>query len=144
MTKVVSRNKTAIRSDRGQAIAEGAVIGIFMTILSTLLLLLLLNTAILGGYDYKLRIVATEAARNIDSSRFWLGMPRDDYNEVSAKGNARVLADSLLDALGLPHTTTFEITTTDASVGGRIVPITRVDMSVNGLKTVGGFFPPFV
>lgn len=141
----IKRNRTLNqRSMSGAVIAEGAAAAVMLTVLGVGLLLLILNTVILGDASYKLTVVASGAARNIDAAKFWLGMKRDDYDPAKAQSNARALADSMLDAVGLPRTTDFKVTETQSNIGGTKTTISVVRLTVGGLKTAGGFFPPFV
>lgn len=92
----------ATRSCRGQGLAEGVcgtslIVGTFV-----LLTMLGLNvyTAIVA--HEKLRVVATEAARVIDSKQYWLGMSRPDANTTQTRASATALANALAAKLGLP------------------------------------------
>lgn len=130
------------RNGRGAAIAEGAAISVLVTMLAVALLLLLLNTAIVGGYSYKLLVVANETAKQINASKYWLGMPRDDFNQEEAEANGREFANALLGTFLLPNASSFSVTENRVRFGGIETPVTRVELTVLGLKTVGGVFGP--
>lgn len=140
----LSNTRKRERGQLGGVLVEG-VVSLWMIVMAgVLLVMLILNVGMMILNSEKINTVACEAAKNIDAQKFWLGMPRDDYKADEATDNARELADRMLDNFGLPKTTDFKVVETETRIGGRLVSLIKVELQVSGLRTVGGFFPPFV
>ena len=91
-----------MRNQKGQGLTEG-VCGTALIVSTFVLLTMLgLNVYTVIVAHEKLRIVAYEAARVVDSKQFWLGMSRPDANSDQTKTSATALANALAARLGLP------------------------------------------
>lgn len=135
------------RSERGQGLAEGAAGLVIFCMVFVGCLMLFINTVVLSDYYRKLQMAATEAAKTIDAQKYWLGAPRAGYDQATAEANARNLADFILESAGMPKTSSFKVDypSKASNVEGQAsMVLTRVTLSVNELKTVGGLFAPFI
>lgn len=145
MKKLRKQNIIAEQRKQGQAIAEGAVMLSILIFAGVLLLLFLVNATVMATYTLKVNAVATETARSIGAHEYWLGMKRPDYDPAETTRNARQLADAMLDNFGLPHTTSFAVREDQVNIGSNTEMVTRVDMTISGVRiSGGGIFPPFI
>lgn len=137
------------RTPAGQALAEGTAALVLLTCLGVGMLLLILNTTIMGSYYEKLHIIANESAKYMVTDQYWLGMERRDYDPTKSAANARAVADGMLNAVGLGKTLAgeagFKVTPGTVTVGqggdAKTYNIARVDIGVGGLMLAGGMFP---
>ncbi len=144
-----SRHTRNDRRPSGQALAEGTAALVLLTAIGVGMLLLILNTTIMGSYYEKLHIIANESAKYMVTDQYWLGMERRDYDPAKSAANARAVADGMLNAVGLGKTLAgeagFKVTPGTVTVGAgaeaRTYNISRVDIGVGGLMLAGGMFP---
>ncbi|MBV8174277.1 MAG: hypothetical protein JO151_06890 [Verrucomicrobia bacterium] len=144
MSKVMKRFS---RTSSGQGMAEGVAGLVIFCFVFVGCLMLFLNTVVLSDYYRKLQMAATEAAKSIDSQRYWLGSPRPDYDQGKAEQNAHDLADFILTSSGLPKSSNFSVDYPQkpSNIPGQsALQLTRVTVTVNQLRTVGHLFTPFV
>jgi hypothetical protein len=133
------------RSAKGQAIIGGTACLILLTTLFSGMLLLLLNSGILSTDNQQLHGIASEAARHIAGSKWWLGMERPEYDANAATSEAEQAVNAELATLGLPQAQNFTVTYSKGFVRQTEVTIVNVSFDVFGLKTVSGNkFPSFV
>lgn len=123
------------RSNRGQALVEGvAMLAVLITVV-TLLLLLTINTYVVGSYNVKLQSAASNAARNIVAQKWWMGMERPEYRESEATADALRTLNTELAAMGLPAAKNFKPTfTREIMLREKAITLVRVDFNV----TLGG------
>lgn len=137
----------SLRASSGQGLAEGVAGLVIFCMVFIGCLMLFINTVVLSDYYRKLQMAATEAAKSIDAEKYWIGMHRPDYNQSTAEANARNLADFILVSSGLPKTSSFKVDYPQQAsniAGQGTMQLTRVTLSVNQLRTVGGLFAPFI
>lgn len=144
-------SRAARRRNRGQGLVEGACGMILLCAVGIPLLILLLNIGTYMTWTVKLNYIAGEAARYIDSNKYWLGMKREDYNRDKAIESASNLANAMLKAVGLPEMNPQDIEVNEVPVeitpvGSNTpvtVSVTQVIISPHGL-TLGltSLLPP--
>lgn len=69
------------RTQGGQAILEGTAMLCVITMISVLLIMLGVNVYSIMLHDFKLQLIAYEAARADTESHYWLGMKRTDKSD---------------------------------------------------------------
>lgn len=87
----------------GQAIVEGTCMLVVICMVMVALFIMIIDAYAICNYSFKAQMVAIEAAKVINANKYWLGLPRADYNPDAAKHNAAAVANSLCDTLGLPQ-----------------------------------------
>lgn len=133
------KTTTKRRSQKGQALIEsGCGLLVFSMVFSGCLLVFL-NTVVLGSAQHKLEVAATAAAQLVNNQKYWLSMPRQDYDGEKAKKDAQALADSILATLGMPPSSSISI-----EQGGQTLSdaeFTTVRLAVDKIPLCGGFAP---
>lgn len=144
--------KCALRRSSGQAIVEGTVMAVVLTLLSVGLLLMIFNTTVLGNYQLKLQMVATETAKQINQQRYWLGMERPHGTEAgqwdkdTCNRNAAIAAGYMAQAVGLiapdvdPETKVDigEPQEVEMTIGNDTVTLTQVTVKIKDLPLFTG------
>lgn len=92
-----------IRDAKGQAIVGGTTALSLAVAVTVGLFCLLLNVFFVCNYSIKAQLVASEAAKMLDSRKYWLGLPRVDYDPGKAKLAAVEAANYMCRSLGLPQ-----------------------------------------
>lgn len=141
-----------LKRSSGQAIVEGTVMAVVLTMLSVGLLLMIFNTTVLGNYQLKLQMVANQSANHLNQGRYWLGMERPkgkavgSFDAQTAKANAKLLAADMLQAVGLiapdegnpEDRVSFEAEEIEDTIGNETVTMTRVTLKVDRLPLFTG------
>lgn len=96
------KSKQQRRTQSGQAIAEGAVSMVFILMGIILGVILLMCTGFALNYKAKIQHVASQASAFVQAKKYWVGTIRDDYNEAAAFDKGRLVANHLLELLGMP------------------------------------------
>lgn len=123
------------RSNKGQVIVESAAMFAVLITAVVLLILLAINTYVVGSYNVRLQAAASNAARNIVAQKWWMGMERPEYNEADATADALNTLNLELEAMGLPHAEGFKPTfTREIMLREKAITLVRVDFNV----TLGG------
>ena len=135
ITKCASTKFKYVRRQSGQALAEGAAFLVILMMVIVGSLTLFVNVNIVMSEQQKIQVAATQAAQYIIGKRYWLGATRTDYNADATAETARAVADGVLDALGLPLSSSFSATDLPAQNG---VIVTTVTLSVSGLPLLNG------
>jgi hypothetical protein len=148
---MATRRITVFRSAQAQAILEGACILPILILFSVLLCFLLLNTSIVGSYNYRLNAIATEGARQYCAGRWWAGMERfqgtdeeSNFDEEGAKNDVKTLIAEEVKAMGYADAvvSNLQLTPRKALFDGQDYTIMAVSFDVSGLPVFsGGFFP---
>jgi hypothetical protein len=133
------RMKRKGRLPGGQALIESGCGLILFSMVFSGCLLVFLNTVVLGSAQHKLEVAATAAAQCINNQKYWLSMPRQDYDSEKAKKRAQELADSILATLGMPATTSISVEQTGPQLSD--AEFTTVRLAVDKIPLVGGFAP---
>ncbi len=120
------------RKASGSALIGGIAMMTMLTLLVVGMLLLVVNTGVLGNSNNRLQSIASDAARQIGSKRWWLGMERkewvsDQSFQAQAKEEAELAVTAALAELGLPPPSNFKVAYKAGTV--RSVPITIVEVS---------------
>lgn len=89
-----------LRTSTGQAMAGGAAMMVMISILGAGMMMLLANLAILSNDYNQLQGIASEAARQVASSRLCFGMERPEWRRGKAEGIAIQALTAELDVLG--------------------------------------------
>lgn len=132
------------RRARGQALVEGACIIPVMILLVVFLAMFLINTSIVGTYNFRVNAIASEAARQYMAGKWWLGMERDAFNESGAEDDMKDLVDAEIEHLGMgnAHASNFKFTRHHSVVAGEDSTIMHVEFDVTELKCISyGLFP---
>lgn len=90
------------RKISGQALVGGTAMLSVSVIFVVGLIALLLNFFFACNYSIKAQVVANEAAKIVDAHKYWLGLPRVDYNAEATATAALSTANELCQQLGLP------------------------------------------
>ncbi len=98
-----ANNRMNNRVSQGQGLIESACGTIMFVMVFVLLVAFALNFYFSLVAHEKMRIVAMECARVVDSKRYWLGMERPDVDPAAVETSAHNLANSLCSKLGLPQ-----------------------------------------
>jgi hypothetical protein len=135
-----------IRKNHGHTIVEGAAMIPLLVFFSIALAFFVLNAGIVGTYNYRLNAIASEAARQMNAGRWWLGMERTGFKVEEAKNDVRRLLVAEVNAMGWEgaslHPDDIEITTEQKMAGDRPLNIVRVTFRVDGLRIQSaGVFP---
>lgn len=162
ISKTNTRKTIQIRSQRGQAAIEGTAIIFVMTMLVVGVLLLLVNTSLMGSYNYRLNAIASDGARQFTAGMWFLGMKRPNFDlngsvaaahgaskrlSEGAIGDVKVLITEEIKAMGWAKATVsnLKIEPKTELVAGHEVTIVQVDFDVNNLEVLaGGLFPSTV
>jgi hypothetical protein len=127
--------RLSMRRKSGQALAEGAAFLVILMMVVTGCLMTLLNLSVVMSEQQKIQVAATQAAQYIMGRRYWLGAMRTDYNEEQTANAARAVADGVLEALGLPASSSFSATDMPVQNG---ITVTTVTLGVSGLPLLNG------
>jgi hypothetical protein len=128
------------RNQTGQALAEGTAFLVLLMGIFVGCLLLFVNVSIVISQQQKVQVAATQAAQYIIGQRYWLGAVRTDYDAAKTAATARTVADSVLQALNLPASSSFSATDVSSTNG---VTVTTVTVAVSGLHLLNGGTLPF-
>jgi hypothetical protein len=123
------------RGASGQGLAEGAAILVLLMAIFIGCLSLLLNLSVVMSEQQKIQVAATQAAQYIMGRRYWLGAMRTDYDAAEAATTARSIADSVLQSLHLPPSSSFSANDEPAENG---ITVTTVTIGVTGLPLMNG------
>lgn len=144
MKAITTPKAKVLRRASGQALVEGACIIPVMILLVVFLCFFLVNTSIVGTYNYRLNAIAAEAARQYNSGKWWIGMERPFFNEAKAEEDMIALIDAEVKASGLGDVeiTNHKFTRHEGKADGETIGIMRVEFDVTNLKCVSyGVFP---
>ena len=148
--KQLKQGKRHLRKANGAALIGGTAMMTMITLIVVGMLLLILNTGVLGNNNSRLQSIASDAARQISSKRWWLGMERkewvsDESFRKQAKEEAELAVTAALAELGMPAPSNFEVKYQKGTV--RSVPITLVEVSfdVSNVRICSaGFLPALI
>lgn len=129
------------RQQFGQAMIEFSAITTVMTLLIVLLAALLVNTYFFSNLSYRVQDVACEGARLVGANKWWLGIQRREYNELSAREQAMSAVNAELEKMGLPRASNVHFDKQTILLQRKDTTITRLDFDVTGVKTIAGIFP---
>ncbi len=134
------------RTAVGSGILEGVVGLQLVTIGTVLMVMLLINVSLVTSYCWKLQVIAAETARFVQKQQYWIGVERPDFDRVTAMAQARVLANSLLNRLGLPNASRIDIVFDGAIPGlpNMLTSVVTVTITIDRLPTIGRIFVPFI
>jgi hypothetical protein len=140
----IRKLQSGSRVSSGQAMAEMAASLVIGIPIAVALVFLILDVVFMGTYLYKIQIAAEEAAKTIEGQKYWLGMPRPDFNQDQANNSAQLVADAVLNKLGLPASSGINVEESTVT-GSNGVPVTlsKVTVTVNQLAVPGGYIPTF-
>lgn len=129
--------KRATRTARGQALAEGAVALMFITMLAIASILLLIGTATLLYYKLKIAYVADTATVTAVQGRYWLGAqyPYPLYDPADVEKKTKDQANSMMQQFGFastPHVT----------VDQSSIKLAAVKIDAAGLPLIAGDILP--
>lgn len=129
--------KRESRSARGQALAEGAVALVLISMLAIVSVLLLVGTALAVYYKLKLACVAESAAVSAVEGRYWLGAqkPYPLYDPVQVESRTVDLAKSMAEKLGLGSAP--KVTVDQSSI-----KLASVSVTAEGLPLLSGGMLP--
>lgn len=158
-SKINARKTSQARNQHGQATLEGTAIIFVMTMLVVGALLLLVNTSLLGSYNYRLNAIAADGARQFTAGMWFLGMERRNFDldgsvaaahgaserlSRGAKGDVEILINEEIKAMGWRNAKVFNFNVvphTD-TVAGHEVTIVKVDFDVSGIEMLSGGILP--
>lgn len=154
--KVQIRNSCALREASGQSIVEGTAFMVMLTMLATGMIIFMLNLARLSSYNYRLQVIASEAAKQVIANAYWMEMTRSGFtlrggatnpssSSVDIGENCAYLVNKELKMLGLPEASNFRIESRNEKVLGNDIMVVNVDFEVSGLTLESaGLFKPII
>lgn len=134
-------NKKFKRDQRGQALIEGAVSLVLITMLVVGGTLLIIGTGLAIYYKAKLAYAAQIGAKTGGEGKYWLGAPRPNYSNTRMLTDVRNAVNAALIGLGLPRAADGKIDARETTVNG--VHGVQVSVEESGLEIIsGGLLPP--
>ncbi|MBY0552335.1 MAG: hypothetical protein K2W95_33960 [Candidatus Obscuribacterales bacterium] len=162
VSKINARRTSQNRHQHGQASLECVAVIFVMTMLVVGALLLLVNTSLLGSYNYRLNAIAADGARQFTAGMWFLGMKRRNFDlngsvaashgaparlSEGAIGDVRTLITEEVKAMGWTQATVsnLKVEPHTETVAGHEVTIVKVDFDVSNIEILsGGILPTTV
>jgi hypothetical protein len=125
------------RSQRGQALIEGAAVMILIVMLSVMCVVFVLNVGMSMYYKQKLSFAACQAAQSAVDMCTWNNAIRPGVSSTEVETYTRKRLQESLQSLGLPPADLIDIDRTDVGV--------TVKVKISNLQLIkSGFLPSFV